>query len=600
MRSRFWKLFRTPWFWGLLLVALMIQSLPMMLCMPLTADPVMYDLQAQCALQGGILYRDIVEPNLPGVVWLHMAIRSSFGWSTMALRLVDLAILTGIVLLLLTWHRSRDCLSEKRSRNESIFLALMLFWFYFGTSEWCHCQRDIWLLLPAMLALYLRRNQIAGMLTDTIANAKTFRWGILEGIVWAVGFWLKPFIVIPAISVIALGVLVVYKLQKMPLRKLGKRVLADFSGILLGGLLIGALGTGWLMQTGTWPYFLEMILEWNPTYFEVGSDRWTWDRLWREQLRFMPFSLFHMVAIPLALAQVIKTAIKPQTTILPGGVQQNELTNLLLCGLYLGWMLQSFTMQHLFDYVHVSEIFLGITLVVRNARNIALRFADANNAASNSQLSSELPSPQNICLGAALMMVSLALYTNPATDWNRVRHWSNCVTQGSTPEVKDSIQHFPLPAWAELQPALDHLSQLQLKDCELTVHNVHLVHVYRELNLKPSTRFVYLDVLTRIFYRDHAEEIVEHLDRSGHRYVLSGLIENGMSPADVQQVDQQFPHRLPSAFPQQHLAEFPYHFPVVFRSGQYVIYRVDQSVAPLNPAFMPLAMKPQTSNQKSE
>lgn len=599
MQSRFWKLFRSPWFWAIVLGALMIQSLPMMLCMPLTADPVLYDLQAKCALQGGTLYRDIVEPNLPGVVWLHMMIRSTFGWSTTALRLVDLTILAGIVCLLISWHRPCGHSEKKPSHNESIFLALILFWFYFGTSEWCHCQRDIWMLLPAMLAMFLRRNQITKILENSCPKRSLFSWGILEGTVWAVGFWIKPFIAIPAATVIVLGMILVSRKRESSARQVLKLILSDLAGVLLGGLLIGALGIGWLIQTGAWPHFLEMMFEWNPIYLEVASDRWTLGRLWREQLRFMPFSLFHLLAIPLAVIQIIKTAFLTNRTLATES-DKNDISNLLLSGLYLGWLFQSFMMQHLFDYVHVPEILLGMTLVVRNARSIAEKVATAGVAASSDATTSAGPRPENICLGAALLAVGLALYTNPATNWQRVRYWPSCLTQGSTPEVKDAIQHFPLPNWVELQPALDFLNQLQLKDRELTVHNVHLIHVYRELELEPSTRFVYLDVLTRIFHRDHAEEIISHLDHSGHRYVISDLVENGMSPADVQKTDSKSPHSLPPGFPSKHKKEFPYHFPVVFRSGQYVIHRVDQTVSPLNADFMPLAVKTNSLEQKSE
>ncbi len=577
MRQQIEKLVESPWFWGTLLVALMIQSLPLMLCMPLTADAVLYDLQAKTAFQGGVLYRDIVEPNLPGIVWLHMLIRSLFGWSTTALRLVDLGIVAGIVLLLVFWHRSGRAKAGKQTCNESIFLALMLFWFYFGTSEWCHCQRDIWMLLPALAALYLRRNQITRLSSPDCSKRNIFQWGILEGVIWAVGFWLKPFIAIPAIVVLILGLIVIGKEKSFRLKKTRSLILFDLLAVLAGGLLIGLLGIGWLVQSGTWPHFLEMMLEWNPTYFEVGSDRWTWDRLVREQLRFMPFSLFHLLAIPLSLFQIAKM-LSPAHTI-----KQKELSRLLLCGLYSGWLIQSFTMQHLFDYVHVPEVFLAITIVIRYAR------IPLESVAAPSAIKGTNSSANNVSIVAAFVLMMLALITNPATSWKRTSYWKTCLIRGSTPEVKNAVQHFALPNWVELQPALDFLRERNLRDQELTVHNVHLVHAYRELGLKPSTRFVYLDVLTRIFHREHAEEIVNELDRSGHRYVLSGLIENGMLPQNVQSEGSRLSFTLPEKFPREHLSEFPYHFPVVFRSGQYVVHRVDKSSAPLNPAFMPLS-----------
>ena len=59
---------------------------PLFLCAPLGPDPVMYDLQARVVDDGGVLYRDILEPNLPGAVWIHSVVRHIAGWSSEALR----------------------------------------------------------------------------------------------------------------------------------------------------------------------------------------------------------------------------------------------------------------------------------------------------------------------------------------------------------------------------------------------------------------------------------------------------------------------------------------------------------------------------------
>src|SRR6188474_3156780 len=63
---------------------------PLFVRSPLGPDPVMYDLQAQLVRDGGVLYRDMLEPNLPGAVWMHLAVRSVGGRSSEALRLFDL------------------------------------------------------------------------------------------------------------------------------------------------------------------------------------------------------------------------------------------------------------------------------------------------------------------------------------------------------------------------------------------------------------------------------------------------------------------------------------------------------------------------------
>ncbi|HCS53393.1 MAG TPA: hypothetical protein DIW81_17675, partial [Planctomycetaceae bacterium] len=110
-------------------------------------------------------------------------------------------------------------------------------------------------------------------------------------------------------------------------------------------------GTSWLVMSGTWLHFWEMAIEWNPTYFEVGRERWTWDRLWRQQLRFYPFSLAHLIAIPVAVLTLIRSSSR-----------HRSLSFSILSAVYLGWLFQTFFFQHLFDYIHVPELMLAITI----------------------------------------------------------------------------------------------------------------------------------------------------------------------------------------------------------------------------------------------
>ena len=40
-----------------------------------------------------------------------------------------------------------------RRRVPGVWVAALLFAFYLSTSEFCHAQRDVWMLLPALAAL---------------------------------------------------------------------------------------------------------------------------------------------------------------------------------------------------------------------------------------------------------------------------------------------------------------------------------------------------------------------------------------------------------------------------------------------------------------
>ena len=74
------------------LLALLVSQVPNFLQLTLTPDAVLYDVQARCLLEGGVLYRDVLEPNLPGIVWVHAVVRSVAGWSAEVLRSFDLCV----------------------------------------------------------------------------------------------------------------------------------------------------------------------------------------------------------------------------------------------------------------------------------------------------------------------------------------------------------------------------------------------------------------------------------------------------------------------------------------------------------------------------
>ena len=69
-------------------------------------------------------------------------------------------------------------------------------------------------------------------------------------------------------------------------------------------------------------------------------------------MRLFPWVLIHLAAVPVALS-VIRS--------------HNHGRQTLIAGLYLGWLLQALALQHLFDYVHVPAILLGLTVVFSQA-----------------------------------------------------------------------------------------------------------------------------------------------------------------------------------------------------------------------------------------
>jgi hypothetical protein len=186
-------------------------------------------------------------------------------------------------------------------------------------------------------------------------------------------------------------------------------------------------------------------------------------------------------------------------------------------------------------------------------------------------------------MGVALLMAT-------CFDPRRLAWWDDCVTRGAEPDVKCALHHRNLPNWVELEPVVHFLRQQNLKDGELTAYNVFLVHLYPAVGVRPSTRYVFLDVLMQVFHQQ-ADRIHQALADSPQRFVVCSLLENGMSAADIAAEGPGLHRSLPAAFPDEHLREFPYCLPLVFRSGQYVVYRVDRPLGSLNTMPRPLVAR---------
>ncbi len=217
---------------GLLLIVLVV-SIPLFVCMPLTSDTVLYDMHARMVLDGGVLYRDLLEPNLPGAVWIHMLLRSLIGWSSEAIRAADLLIVASACWLLakLAIGDRSDRAEHQGNREHSgsqatVWLPLLFMGlFYLSRNEWCHCQRDSWMLLPAALAITVRGRYLAGK-----SENGTEPWRLLEGVLWGVAFWIKPHIAITVLALFTFEVL---------LASNRRQTIGRIAIVIAGGVLAG-------------------------------------------------------------------------------------------------------------------------------------------------------------------------------------------------------------------------------------------------------------------------------------------------------------------------------------------------------------------------
>src|SRR5689334_3202369 len=119
----------------LALAALLVVALPLFVRMPVTSDVAFYDICARHVMRGGALERDLCFLSPPGMVWSRILVRTFFGWSSEAVRLADLAVVSAIIWLLARWLQAAGL-----PRATRVWTVVLLFAFYLSTSEWSHAQ----------------------------------------------------------------------------------------------------------------------------------------------------------------------------------------------------------------------------------------------------------------------------------------------------------------------------------------------------------------------------------------------------------------------------------------------------------------------------
>lgn len=532
----------TAW---IMLLALLILAGPQFVCMPLTNDVAYYDLQAKLLLDGGVLYRDMVEPNLPGAVWIHAGVRSLMGWSSEAIRCFDLTVFGAIVALL-----GIGMGDGRQIRNLGWFAVAALL-FYVSISEWSHVQRDTWLLLPVSAALWLRARQIRRCRTGASGWKSCLGWAAIEGACWGCAVWIKPHVLIPATGVWLLSAFALWNARKVSF---------DFGGLLIGGLAVGLAGVGWMLATGTWSYFMDMMLVWNSEYLADRQQYWAIEHVAHMAYRLFPWILLHLIAAPLAMQSIANW------TVTRTGWRQRPQDPLpdvppLLSMCYLAWLVQSVGLQYPHDYVQVPLILLALAQTVESLYQ-GRRVGPVRRLA--------------VC-----GFLALAVAGSPVKSPTRIAGWMNFIREGSTPKNRDMLAQMPYPGWRDLDAVAAYLRSRDVRDSELTCFNNDLIHLYNELDADPSTRYVYLSTCLSMF-PSHAEQIMRTTASSRQRFVVSNLMSAGLSRPQALVVGESGPLSLPPAFPTELSHTFPWSLPMVFRSGTLIVHEVPQSAEPVD------------------
>jgi hypothetical protein len=519
----------------------LIVGLPLFVCMPLTFDALHYDLCARRLLSGRVLYRDIFDNNLPGIIWMQAAVRTVLGWRPEALRLADFGIMSLVVLLLLRWVPGQGTFAPAR-----VWTAAALALFYLFNMELGHCQRDGWMLLPATMALCLRDRQLRVI---TPVGVKVFSWAVLEGLCWGAAFWIKPFVAVPALTCWLVGALT---------SRHGKGPAAlDGTGLLTGGLLAGGLGLACLVTSGAWHPFWDVLLGWNRDYvaYTYGPyPRWLF--LFHSVIVYFPWSIAYVPAALTALAAVAG-ALRRRSTSSP-----RSPSRALLGAFYLGWLVQAVCIQRPHMYVMIATIFPAVVLM-----------------AGTIQEKCRFP----VSIGFLLVFVQLAALVMPGLRSERLALWARCCREGSTHKLRDRLAlnaqwREGAADWQDLARVADFLRGEGVGDGELTCLSGCTHPLYLELGLEPSTRFHQIGA-TIVHFPAHAEHIRAELEASRSRYIVTDLAADILTLGQAREHVYGRPPALPASFPPDLLSNYPWCEQLIFRSGRYVVHRARGPVA---------------------
>lgn len=522
-----------------LLLLVLVWGGPLFICEPFWMEPIHYDLIAQQLLAGRVIYRDVIDTNLPGIVWIHASVRGLLGWRSEVLRGFDLLMLLTTSLLLMR-------LACRGTLHLQLFGIALTLLYYFSTPAIVHCQRDTWMLLPCALAVLLRAHALS---QEDLSRGRELLGILAEGLAWGAAVWIKPHIVVPAIATWLAAAYVRREHDERSWASLA----ADSAVVVLGGLLAGAVGCLILIASGSWPYFFDTLFTWSVSYLHNGA---------RGSVRLgtclawlfynLPWSLVHFVALPLAVRRLLHLIrVYDLDSETPQGRRQ-----FLLAVFYLSWLVQAFVVQLTHEYVIATTVLVAIPLLVVELSQLKLGLAGRL---------------------LATVFIAAALALHPQMSPQALELWPRCVTSGSSPAVKDELavqsQRFGLghSHWQDLARVEDFLRAQGVQDGELSCWDDMSQQLFLRLRIAPSTRFMHASMWLGLF-PNRRETIVEEFQDANARFVVNDLVVAGFPRDEVEAMPEE--EMLPPDLSAEERQVFPWNQPVVFRAGRFVVHEV--------------------------
>jgi hypothetical protein len=596
-----WRSAALGWF---VLAGLVVAGVPLFLRMPLWIDVTLYDLAARAVLAGGTHYRDVFDTNPPGFVWVLCLVRTVLGPSSEAVRAVDLAVVSAVMILLLRWAREGGATPAGVA-----WAAAGAAGFYLYLSEFDHCQRDVWMMLPAASAAGYRLRRVRRGRQQPVTGGWVFRTAALEGMLWGLAAWIKPHIIVVAATLWAVTQVRLAASGPAGFARALGRSATDLAGSFAGGLLVGGAGLTWLVASGTWPYLYDVFTEWNAAYLSQILSEFAVRRDF-QLIYFPPWSLLFLVAVPLALLNLFdahpwsaRIPARSPAGLLPGWVyhvavdDEERFNRGLLAALYLAWAGTALTLQRNYNYVHVPETLLMLALFAANRWLIVGLVLTVQIGVITWLTFERSAAPRWEDRPA---WVRRLLWQYPDGDPNRFQWWPACFARTVSGEIRVGLafqtnSHAGVN-WKELEEVAEYLQSqgITAGDARVMCWNDSPHPLYLMMNLRPPIRFMHLSTALGMgpeAYDRVRQEVVAAAP--GVRFVVSDLVRVAIFfPPDVQaRMREPGPDFLPPALPPQCREPFPMNQPAVFRSGggrgRYVVHVLTKPIGDIDVAGWP-------------
>lgn len=514
-----------------------VVGVPLFIRSPLWCDVTLYDIAARNVLTGGVHYRDVFDTNTPGFVWLMAGIRAAVGWSSENLLAVDLLIVLGVTLTLCRLAKLAGASGLNR-----LWLAAGCAGFYLFSHEMVHAQRDVWLALPALLAVLGRLKRITRPAGGTFSGV--FLPAMCEGALWAMAVWIKPHFLLVAAC---------WWLLTLP-RLAGARtagrgwwawagvIAADLGGSLLSGGLIGGVGVWYLVSSGTWAAFHEVMTVWSAGYLEATLSEM--HARWGFFAWFPPWNFLAPLAVGLVLfslldARVWSGRFRPaerggllhpiafRGVWFTVGTDEQRYARAGLGAVYVLWLLQGITLQRPYLYVHAAEVMIGLAVWAAHRWNAAALITGWLLVVQVAWVVAPGPVGEWTARNGSARE---AFTPHPVFDRQRLSHWPDCFHPLTTEEryrLQDDLRwethHAACFTHTELHEVAEYLRTRKVGDEQLVCWHDSPHLLYLMLDVKPGLRFMHVNTARMISSECDRRVCEEFRNNGDKRFVVIDL-----------------------------------------------------------------------------